>query len=77
MRINNLRSIPVARFDEEDQLALPFADHLPPPPRPPICHRQIVELGNGRRGRAYELVVHQDPATLDVLAYSLRPITRH
>ena len=76
MRFNNLRNKPVPSFDEEDQLALPFADHLPLPPLPTITHRQLLEFG-GRRKQAYELVVHQDPMSLSVLAYRLRPVPRH
>lgn len=76
MLLNNLRNRPATDFDEEDQLTLPFADYLPPPPRPPITHRQIMEFG-GDRKRAYELIVHLDPWTQCVLAYRLHQITKH
>ena len=76
MRINHLRYIPVPDSDADDQLSLPFADYLPPPPRPPVTHRQVVEFG-GRRKRSFELVVHLDPTSLVILAYRLRPITKH
>jgi hypothetical protein len=76
MRFNDLRFAPVLDFDAEDQLSLPFADHPAPPDRTPVTHRQLLELG-GRRLRTYELVVHQDPVSGGVLAYCLRPITKH
>ena len=75
MRINNLRKFSVPRPQREDQLSLPFCDD-PPPAREPVTHRQLIEFG-GRCGRAYELIVHQDPRNGFVLAYCLRPITKH
>ena len=76
MPLNNMRNFVAMDFDADDQLSLPFADHLPPPPQPPVTHRLVVEFG-GARKRAYELVVHQDPLSLAVLAYCLHPITKH
>jgi hypothetical protein len=76
MRFNNLHHTPAPDFDADDQLSLPFADHLPPPPQSAITHTQIVEIG-GRRKHSYELTVHQDPRSLMILAYCLRPVTKH
>lgn len=75
MRINTLQLIPADSFGEEDQMSFPFADKLPPTPRPPITHRQLVEIGSSHRRRVYQSVVHQDPATLAVLSHSLRLLT--
>ena len=77
MRFNNMRHNSAIRLDNEDQLTLSFMDRQPPPPRAPITHRQIVEIGREHRRRAYELVVHQDPTTLLVLSYRLHRITLH
>ena len=75
MRFNDLRFTFVPGFDAEDQLSLPFAEH-PAPARTPVTHRQLLEFG-GRHLRTYELIVHQDPMNGFVLAYCLRPITKH
>lgn len=74
---NSTASLPFA-LDEglDDQIPLPFAEELPPPDTFVKTTRQVVNIGD-RRGRAYELTVHQDRRSLMVLAYSLRPITRH
>jgi hypothetical protein len=76
MRFLKLRRAPVPGPDADDQLSLPFADYLPPPPQTLVTHTQIVEIGDRRKG-SYQLTVHQDPASLLVLAYCLRPVTKH
>lgn len=74
MRDNNL--LPPIQVSDDYQLSLPFNDEMPPPERQPSTTRMVLDLRD-RRGRAYELIVRQDPLTRCVLSYCLRPITVH
>lgn len=76
MFFNDLRYCPLLELDAEEQLSLPFGDDPDPPVRDPVTHRQLLEFG-GRRTRTYELEVHRDPLTGQVLAYCLRPVSKH
>lgn len=77
MRINNLyRLFQVDNAERDDQLRLPLADTVPPGPGDPITTIHLLDLYD-RRGRRYELLVHQDPRTRCVLSYCLRCHSMH
>ncbi len=56
MFFNNLRYTPASELEEDAQLPLPFADHLPPPPSPPVPPRQIVEFVGRKRASNWSCI---------------------
>lgn len=82
MRNNNLATRGLAALlggggNGNDQLSFPF--DLPEPDPSSRLHttRHLLADLSDRRGRRYELTVHQDPHTTAVLSYCLHPVTVH